>query len=143
MRQNLDARLVRVREHLEVRPDLGWLRTIREALGMSTYELARRMDLSQTRVRQFEEAERQGSIRLSTMNRVAEALNCKFLYVLVPNESLEEMVHRQARHKAATQLSISDPDTLENEADDLADLRRVVQLDDLTTQFVDRQGLWT
>lgn len=109
---------------------------------MSTYDLARRMDLSQTRVRQFEEAELEGSIRFSTMHRVAEALNCKFLYVLAPNGSLEEMVHQQARRKAAAQLSISDPDALENDADDLADLRRVQRLDDLTMELVDRRGLW-
>ncbi len=79
---------------------------------MSSYELAKRMRLSPTRVRQFEGAEVAGSIRLSTLGRVAEALNCRLFYVFVPNEPLEQMVQRQAYVKAAEYLSISDLDGL-------------------------------
>jgi predicted DNA-binding mobile mystery protein A len=109
---------------------------------MSTYQLAKRMDCSPTRVRQIEQGELEGSILLSTITRAAEALNCRFAYVLVPNESLEDMVHRQARCKAAASLHISDPDALENEAREGADLERVDELLDLTIHLVDRQGLW-
>lgn len=110
---------------------------------MSTYELAKRVGLSPTRVRQFEAAELEGSIRLSTLARVAAGLNCRLFYVFIPNEPLEDMVHGQAQRKAAAQLSISDPGVLENEARDPSELRLLQTLEDLTMDLVDRQGLWS
>lgn len=110
---------------------------------MSTYELAKRIDLSPTRVRQFEAAELEGSIRLSTLFRTADALHCRLLYVFVPDELLEDIVHRQAQHKAAARLSIPDPDALENEARGLSELELVQKLQDLTMELVDRPGLWS
>jgi predicted DNA-binding mobile mystery protein A len=109
---------------------------------MSSYELAERMHLSPTRVRQFETAEVAGSIRLSTLRRAAEALNCRLIYVFAPNEPLELMVERQARSKAAKQLSISDPDALYDEEQE-EHLELQEDLEKLTEHFVDRQGLWS
>ena len=110
---------------------------------MSTYALAKRIDLSPTRVRQFESAELKGSIRLSTLSRVANALNCRLLYVFVPDEPLEDMVQAQAERKAAARLSISDPEKLENEAQELSELLRLQAFEDLTRELVDRPGLWS
>ena len=142
-RRNLDRRLAGLREQFETLPPPGWIRTMRDALGMSTYELANRIGLSQTRVRQFETAEIEGSIRLTTLRRAADALNCRLLYVFVPNESLEDMVHARARSKAATLLGVADPDALENEAQDLRELQELQRLEDLAMDLVDRPGLWS
>ena len=35
------------------------------------------------------------------------AINCTLVYAFAPNEPLEEMVYRQALHKAAAELSLS------------------------------------
>jgi predicted DNA-binding mobile mystery protein A len=108
---------------------------------MSSYELAARLGVSQTRVIQFQNSEVAGSIRLVTLRRVAEALECRVLYVLVPNEPLEHVVLRQARKQAVAQLSITDPDLL-YDREDLASLRQLEELEELTLYLVDRQALW-
>lgn len=69
-------------------------------------------------------------------------MNCKLFYVLVPNESLEEMVLRQAHHKAAEQLSISDPDGLYDAEHDPVAIRLTEDLEDLTLDLVDHRDLW-
>jgi DNA-binding Xre family transcriptional regulator len=104
---------------------------------MSSYELAERIGLSPTRVRELEVAEVNGSIRLSSLNRLAKGLHCTLFYVLVPDQSLELTVHRQARRKAAEALSASF-----GEDQDLVDLVVQAQWDVLTVQLMDRQGLW-
>ena len=78
-------------------PSRGWILAIREALGMSVTDFARRLGVSRQRVSQIEAAEVEGSATLVTLRRAAEALGCTLVYALVPNESLEQIVRRRAR----------------------------------------------
>jgi transcriptional regulator with XRE-family HTH domain len=71
---------------------------------MSTHELAMRMRVTRSRVSQIERAEKNGTIHLSTLGRAAEALNCRVVYFLDPNEPFEQMVWRQAFLKASEEL---------------------------------------
>jgi len=110
---------------------------------MSTFELAGRMGVTQSRVSQLERAEAEGSVRLATLERVAAALDCRLHYVLVPNDPLELMVRRQAREKALQTLT----DTATREGlppGDRALLDAVMaeQVDALAHELVDRRGLW-
>jgi predicted DNA-binding mobile mystery protein A len=143
IRRTLDERLTRIEAAIGVQPDQGWVRAIRDALGMSSYVLAKRMNLSPARVRQFEYAELDGSIRLATLRRVAEALNCRVVYFFLPNEPLEDMVHRQAYEKAATELGVwGRADPLSGDPD-LVPRDRADELEDLTLHFVDHRDLWS
>jgi predicted DNA-binding mobile mystery protein A len=99
-RQSLDERLARHLDLVGPPPGGGWVRAIREALGMSQFELGRRTGVSQPRVAQIERAEAHGAIELSTMRRMAAGLGCSFSYVLAPHEPLEAMVRGQALRKA-------------------------------------------
>jgi predicted DNA-binding mobile mystery protein A len=90
--RGLDRRLSGLDRQIGPRPPGGWIRTLREAIGMSTYELAQAMGVSQPRVVGIERAEPNGSVRISTLERAAEALDCTLCYVLVPREPLEYRV---------------------------------------------------
>ena len=83
-----------------VMPAEGWLITARKALGMSAAELARRMGKSRALVSQTEKAEQEGGVTLKTMTAMAEAMNCKFVYAIVPEDSMEAVLSDQARKKA-------------------------------------------
>ena len=78
-------------------PVRGWIKAIREALGMSTAQLAHRLKIKQPSVVELEKSEAKGSIELATLRRVAEALDCTLVYALVPRKPLEAMVHDHAR----------------------------------------------
>jgi predicted DNA-binding mobile mystery protein A len=82
-------------------PVKGWIRAIREALGMSGTQLAQRLRVSQPRIPKLEQDELSGAVTLKTMRQVAEALDCVLIYALVPRTSLEETVRSQARMVAA------------------------------------------
>ena len=84
----------------------GWIKAIREALGMSSAQLARRLKIKQPSVVDIEQSELKGTIRLATLRRVAEALNCTLVYALVPNEPLEKIVREQARRVMRRRLQL-------------------------------------
>jgi len=104
-RRQLDATLARFNEVKSMQlPAKGWIRAVREALGMSGKQLAGRLKVSQPRVFKLEQDEPAGALTLKTMRQVAEALDCVFVYALVPRSSLEETVKRQAKVLAAERL---------------------------------------
>jgi predicted DNA-binding mobile mystery protein A len=78
-------------------PIRGWIKAVREALGMTTVQLANRLGVKQPSVVAFEQSEAKGTIELATLRRVAEALDCALVYALVPNKPLETAVRDRAR----------------------------------------------
>jgi predicted DNA-binding mobile mystery protein A len=82
-------------------PPEGWLRTVRNALGMSGAELAKKMGVTRARVTQAEHAELTGGITLKSMQATAEAMGCRFVYAIIPSsERIEDLITAQARKKA-------------------------------------------
>ncbi|HNY32523.1 MAG TPA: mobile mystery protein A [Fibrobacteria bacterium] len=80
-----------------VAPVRGWIKAVREALGMTTAQLADRLNVKQPSVVSLEQSEAKGAIELATLRRVAQALDCTLVYALVPNKPLETMVRDRAR----------------------------------------------
>jgi predicted DNA-binding mobile mystery protein A len=81
-------------------PPEGWLRTVRKALGMSGAQLARKMGVTRARVAQAEHAELSGGATLKSMQAAAEAMGCRFVYAVVPDKRIEDVIVAQARKKA-------------------------------------------
>jgi predicted DNA-binding mobile mystery protein A len=107
-REVLDRRLVALGPVSQFAvPRSGWIRAIRDALGMTAAELAARMGISGASVRAMEETEVSGGIRLSTLRRAAEAMDCTLVYAFIPSESLEHTVEQQARWVLSEQMSRS------------------------------------
>lgn len=123
-RKRLDDRLARFKPvRQESRPAKGWIRAIRDALGMSGAQLAKRMGATAQTIDRIEKSEAADTIQLSTLRRAAAALDCTLVYALVPNSSLEAMVKARA-----TELA-------------LRDLGRVAHTMKLEAQQVDDQDL--
>ena len=141
-RRKLDQRLDRIRSLADQpRPHRGWIRAIRDALGMSSTELARRLGISQSRIPDLERREVDGSIRMNTLKRVADALDCDVGYYLVPRTPLDEMVAAQARRKAESLVaSVSQHSRLEDQEVSAESIAQ--QVDELTATWIDRRGLW-
>ncbi len=85
-------------------PPKGWIKAIREALGMTGAQFAARLKIKPPSVIDLEKSEANGSIQLKTLNRVAEALGCTLVYALVPKTTLEETVRSRARRLAMRDL---------------------------------------
>jgi predicted DNA-binding mobile mystery protein A len=82
-------------------PGQGWLSTIRRALGMSSAQLAARMNMSRQSIEALEAREVAGTATVEALRRAADALDCDLVYALIPRrESLEAVVTAQARRRA-------------------------------------------
>jgi len=99
------------------RPPKGWILAIREALEMSQAQLAARLGVSRPRVAQIEDSEIADALTLKTLRHVAEALDCKLVYALVPNKPLEATV-RERKASVAKSLMWSLEQTMRLEAQD-------------------------
>jgi predicted DNA-binding mobile mystery protein A len=86
-------------------PPRGWVRAIRDALGMSAEDLGRRMGVTGPAVFSLERSEQAGTVRLDTLSRAAQALDCTLVYAFIPNRGLEETVTREAEQSARRQLA--------------------------------------
>jgi predicted DNA-binding mobile mystery protein A len=81
-----------------VRPQKGWIRAIREALGISASELGGILGTSRQLPLQFERSEAEDSITLKSLRKVADALDCDLVYALVPRAgSLRELAGNRTR----------------------------------------------
>jgi predicted DNA-binding mobile mystery protein A len=143
LRRDLELRVAGLGERVGEPPHGGWIRTMRDALGMSSYQLARRMGFSPTRVRQFEREEVVGTIRLSVLGRAAAALNGQLWYAFVPKEPLDDLVLRQAYFKAAAQLCVWGPDHPQAGDPDLVPRERIDALEHLTLRYMRHRDLWS
>jgi len=104
-RQHLDDRLSRLKpEDQFAVPPKGWIRAIRDALGMSGVQLARRLGVRPQTVDAIEKSEASGTIQLKTLQRAAEVVDCTLVYALVPKTSLKDTVHSRARSLALRDL---------------------------------------
>ena len=101
IRHQLSVTLDRFKPLKSINPPLkGWIRAIRDALGMNVRQFAERLKVDKSRVPRIERDEIEGNVTLKTMRRAAEALDCVFVYCLVPRTSLEDTVRNQAGYIA-------------------------------------------
>ncbi len=143
-RKQLDKRLDFFRSaDALARPPRGWVRAIREALGLTTAQLAGRIGVSQPRVMEIEKAERTGAITLTTLERAAQALDCKLVYIFVPRKPLQELVAERARLIAKKRLSVTGHH-MALEAQSVSEADEKEQFEQLLGQIIDKAGseLW-
>jgi predicted DNA-binding mobile mystery protein A len=142
-RRALDRRLPGLREAVKAStiPKGGWIRAIREALGMTAADLGARMGLAATTVLSLESSEREHRIRLNSLEKVADALDCDVVYALVPRGPLEQVVHDRARRVAATRLDLVGHSML-LEDQQVGSAARADQLEDETRALIDAPDLW-
>lgn len=143
-RKHLDKRLQQL-PSLESfdRPPRGWIKAIREALGMTTAQMARHLGVSQPRISAMEKGEVRGALTLESLEKAAHALDCRLVYALVPREPLSETVKRRAEEKARRELA-STSHSMALEAQSVDSEAEAEQLERLTQRLLDKAGpeLW-
>lgn len=98
MREQVEKSLSNFQEFVyKPAPKTGWIRTIRNVLGMSSSALAKRLNCSRSNISTIEQREIKNNISLNTLKQVAEAMDCKLIYFIVPNESFDAILEKQAQ----------------------------------------------
>lgn len=113
----------------------GWIKLLREALGMSTSQLGKRVGIDQSRISRIENAEIDGDLKLSTLKKVAEGLNMKFVYGFIPNDSLESIVVQQAKIIARKRMERVNK-TMRLEEQELSNEEKAKAFDDLVQKIL-------
>lgn len=143
-RRQLDKRLnLLSKPDVLARPPRGWVKAIRDALGMTAEQLGTRIGVSQVRALALEKAEASGRITLASLERAAQALDCRLVYALVPRKPLDELVEERAAKLARQKLQATRHTmTLESQAVDAAD--EDAQLKRLKQELIGQAGsaLW-
>jgi predicted DNA-binding mobile mystery protein A len=95
-------------------PARGWLRAVREAIGLTQRQVAAGAAVKRQSYAQFEVAEEQGTISIASLRRAAGAMDCELVYFIVPRESvagtfagLARVHDPMSRHLSATDHSMA------------------------------------
>jgi predicted DNA-binding mobile mystery protein A len=143
-RRQLDQRtnqMHTVATEVFARPQAGWLRAVRDALGMSTRDMAARLGVTSMAISKLEASERAGTIGLDTLTRAADALGCDVVYALVPRVPLEQQVQRQAEAVARAELRpVAATMALEDQSLDADATQSLVE--DRIAELINSRGLW-
>lgn len=109
----------------------SWIKVIRTAIGMTTKQLGKRLQMTEQGVSDLERREANETITLGTLRKAANALNAELVVAVIPRESLEAMVHEQARSKAMDERNrVAHTMRLESQAtgiDDVLDVRSSIE----------------
>ena len=78
----------------------GWINYMRHALGMTLQKLAERTKVSKPTIAQAERGEAKGKVTVETLKKLAEAMECEFVYAFVPKKTIKIIVKEKALEKA-------------------------------------------
>jgi predicted DNA-binding mobile mystery protein A len=141
--QQLDKTLAPWLSLSRAQPNGGWLRAVRQALGMTTRQLAKSVGVTQAAVVDAERTEAKGDITVATLRRYAAALGCELNYALVPKRPLQEIVEDRADGIARDQVSrVRHSMALEDQATNKENFER--DIEELRRKLLDgkRSRLW-
>ncbi len=95
-RRKLDEKLSQEQLFKELKiPENGWIFEIRTALEMSYVQMAKRLKVTPSAIKSFEKSEQEGKISVDTLRKAAKSMNCKLVYAIVPESSLEKIYNDQ------------------------------------------------
>ena len=78
-------------------PPIGWIKAIRNGIGMSMEQLGKKLSITKQGVMDIEKREKEGAITIKSMQEIAKAIDTHFVYGFVPKAgSLEQMIENRA-----------------------------------------------
>jgi predicted DNA-binding mobile mystery protein A len=127
-----------VKETASVRD--GWIHYMRTALGLTLSELGKLVSLSTATVAQAERREVDGQVNLSTLKKMAEAMDCDLVYAFVPKKEMKTLIHDKAFAKARKILGLADLHMkLENQKVTGDEKERIERL---AKTFIEKGDIW-
>ena len=135
-RKALDKRLKSASSINQIeRPHKGWIRAVREALGMTSTQLAKRMGVVRSRITHLENSEVEETLTLGTLRRAAAALDCSLVYAFIPRKSFQETVEERAQ-QVATKLIKKVDHTMVLEDQNLGQGALTEEIEDLAKELL-------
>lgn len=124
-------------------PGGGWLRSVREALGLTVRQQAARLGIAAATLHKSEQSEADERISLAQLRKLAEGLDCELVYGLLPRKPLTQVVQEQASRIARSEiLGVAHSMSLEDQRPSEGYVRK--QLDQRRAELLSgkRSELW-
>lgn len=140
-RKTLDKRVQKIKE-LEFLYDMpfGWIRAVRDSLGISSRLLESRLGLQSGSISRAEQRERDKGITLDKLDQIARKMDCKLVYALIPlgeQKSLEAILETRAR-KLADEILRDVTNTMKLEAQGVDSKTSAAERERLVQSFVEK-----
>jgi predicted DNA-binding mobile mystery protein A len=82
-------------------PERGWISTIRTTLNMTLAQLGAKLNITRQGVKNIEQSESNGTITINALKDVANAMDLKLVYALVPkNGTINDLIQTKAEKLA-------------------------------------------
>lgn len=118
----------------------SWISYIRQALCMTLSKLAERSYMNLSSVQQIEKREAEGKVTLQTMKKIASAMDCEFIYAIIPKKELPIYLKQIATQKAASIIQRADIHmSLE---DQMVDEDMKVRIERLAEDLLQKGDIW-
>jgi predicted DNA-binding mobile mystery protein A len=105
----IDRKLPRLREGADLiaasAPSIGWIKPLRQSLGLTAAAFGRRLGITQQSADEIERSERAGTITVASLRRAAAALDCDFVYAIVPRRKIRDTIATRARELAKERIA--------------------------------------
>ena len=101
--QTIDHVIINWLRQLTLKPGIGasWIRSIRTQHNIQGKQLAKKMQVSPARISVLEKDEQRGAVTLKMMQKAADALDCTFVYALIPKPQQHQAkprIHLDSAH---------------------------------------------
>jgi predicted DNA-binding mobile mystery protein A len=98
-----------------VMPPTGWIKAIRNALGMTMQQLGNKLSVSKQAVLDMERREKDGTITIKALHEAARAMDMQFVYGFIPIDgSLDALIEKKAA-ELATKIVMRTANTMKLE----------------------------
>ncbi len=125
-------------------PERGWINTIRTTLNMTMAQLGTKLNITRQGVKRIEESEANGTITLNSLKDVANAMDLKFVYALVPkNGTIDDLIETKAE-KLAQKIVLRTNQNMKLEDQGIGDDKISKTIKDLAIEIKRelRKSLW-
>ena len=115
--ESIDPVLLSWLMQLKSRSDIGmgWIRAVRTQHGIQGKQLAKTMHVSPARISVLEKDEQRGAVTLKMMQKAADALDCTFVYALIP---------RSVKHQPKPKIRLDSAHMREDKERQVSDLQQ-------------------
>lgn len=120
-------------------PPSGWIKAIRISLNLTLRQLADRVGVSHGSIAQLEKREPKKKVTLESLENAAQAMNCKVIYAIVPQESgttLDDIIKSKAK-EAALRILKDVAHTMRLEAQGTSDEQIKSEVERITEQLIE------
>ena len=125
-------------------PQRGWVNTIRTALNMTMAQLGAKLNITRQGVNRIEVSEANGTITLNSLKAVANAMDLKLVYGLVPNNgTINDLIQVKAE-KLARKIVLRTNQNMKLEDQGIGDEKLAMNIKELADEIKRemKKSLW-